>query len=170
MFCAFYFPPGERKKDTDTSVEWVSERLDKCGHRCLPLLCCDANARVGLSRVPSTSSVRTTPPAAGGHNARENYQEYAPSSCTTSSQETLALTTYQVHEPFCSTSRPARCGGEQVTLHKLFKPINDAITDCWYSQYQHDFYECALCTQRYLWDMKASAAFPTPHPSGRRCY
>ena len=38
MFCAFYLPPGERKKDTDDIIEWVSERVDKCGHRCLPLL------------------------------------------------------------------------------------------------------------------------------------
>ena len=77
MFCAFYLPPGERKKDTDDIIEWVSERVDKCGHRCLPLLCCDANAYVGLSRVPgvAAANVRTASAAIGGHNpARENYQ------------------------------------------------------------------------------------------------
>ena len=80
MFCAFCLPPGERKKDTDDIIEWVSERVDKCGHRCLPLLCCDANAHVGFSRVPGVAAadVRTAFAAIGGHNpARENYQGYA---------------------------------------------------------------------------------------------
>ena len=77
MFCAFYLPPGERKKDTDDIIEWVSERVDKRGHRCLPLLCCDANAHVGFSRVPgvAAANVRTASTAIGGHNpARENDQ------------------------------------------------------------------------------------------------
>ena len=45
--------------------------------RCLPLLCCDANAHVGFSRVPgvAAANVRTASAAIGGHNpARENYQ------------------------------------------------------------------------------------------------
>ena len=77
MLCAFYLPPGERKKDTDDVINWVSERVDKCGHRCLPLLCCDANAHVGFSSVPgvAVASVRTTSSAIGKYNpARENYQ------------------------------------------------------------------------------------------------
>ena len=54
MFCAFYLPPGERKRDSDAIIEWVSEQVDKCGHRCLPLLCCcdaDAHVRFFLCQV-----------------------------------------------------------------------------------------------------------------------
>ena len=77
MFCAFYLPRGERKKDTDDIIEWVSERVDKRGHRCLPLLCCDANAHVGSLVFPgvAAANVRTASAAIGEHNpARENYQ------------------------------------------------------------------------------------------------
>ena len=45
-FCAFYLPPGERKKDTDDIIEWVSERVDKCGQMFTsPLLRCQCSRR-----------------------------------------------------------------------------------------------------------------------------
>ena len=76
MFCAFYLLPGERKKDTDDIIEWVSERVDKRGPMfTAPLL--RRQCSRGFSRVPgvAAANVRTASTAIGGHNpARENYQ------------------------------------------------------------------------------------------------
>ena len=191
MFCAFYFPPGDRKRDTDTIFEFVSEQLDKRGHRCLLHLCCDANAHVGLSRGPP--KVRTTSAAVGGQNAAlGNYQGYVLRHCAERHHMVLSNTFFSnpptfygvtgntpfcAHVPSCPTSRPVRYGGEQVTLYNAITDHNTSTAGLAKvhpghrdtfgirirpSPLQLNVSIAALSST--TWKLSSSAVFPTPHP------
>eukprot|EP00969_Alexandrium_andersonii_P291683 12891826-Alexandrium_andersonii.AAC.1 len=49
---ALYLPPGhDRLELVNAATKWASEILDATPHRCIPVVCTDANAHLGLSKV-----------------------------------------------------------------------------------------------------------------------